>query len=135
MQSDLQRCAYGSHCSWLGGVYTGWTGGVDLVVANPHATRPAELRLILSRNFPGRHGAGRAGQMYAEVTGFSALLRDQASGEPTGVRMQVSKKWQSATYRQNYEAGYGGATTWGTVNVFLRLPPKSYWAGGFFFGE
>ena len=74
--------------------------------------------------------------MYGEITGFASVLRDREhGGEPTGLKTQISKKWQSATYRQNYEAGYGGATTWGTVNVFLRLPPKSYWAGGFFFGE
>ena len=70
--------------------------------------------------------------MYGEITGFSSVLRDREyGGEPTGLKTQISKKWQSASTRQNYEAGYGGATTWATFNLFVRLPPRSHWSGDF----
>ena len=69
--------------------------------------------------------------LLGEITGFAAVLRDKA-GEPTGIKTQISKKWQSVSTRQNYEAGYGGAlVTWGTFNVLMRLPAKSYWSGDF----
>ena len=69
--------------------------------------------------------------LLGEITGFAAVLRDKA-GEPTGIKTQISKKWQSVSTRQNYEAGYGGGdVTWGTFNVLMRLPAKSYWSGDF----
>ena len=62
------------------------------------------------------------GQMYAEVTGFASVLRDREyGGEPTGLKTQISKSGR-APDTPEFEAGYGGATTWATFNLFVRLP-------------
>ena len=63
-----------------------------------------------------------------QVTGLSALVRD-ISGQPTGIPMQVSKKWDESVLKQVYEAGYdqgnSGGVTWWTISIFLRVPPVS----------
>jgi len=57
------------------------------------------------------------------------------NGYPTGIPMQISKKWDEVSTRQVYEAGYdyGAASAthpqWWTMNYLLRIPANSKFSG------
>jgi hypothetical protein len=113
-------CSYSTSCSPL--------DKMDFTVSNPN-TESGLVRLTVSRNFPCR-GTIAQSRIGAEITGLSAVLRD-ANGNPTGVPIQVSKKWDELTvkplYEARYEVGNAGKKiySWWTLNLILRLPPAS----------
>jgi hypothetical protein len=122
--TSFSKCGYAVTCSPF--------SLLDIKIVNNYS-EDSLLKLVISRQFPSRYNLLTTSNPGAEITGISVILRDHR-GQPTGVKMQISKKWASTIYRQNYEADYGGESTyWFSVNLILRIPAYSYFEGDFGF--
>ena len=79
----------------------------------------------MTRNFPTRE-SNSGSSIVAEITGFVGVLRD-TDGNPTGLPLQSSKKWDELETKKTYEARYhppqnGRGNNWWTLNTFVRVP-------------